>query len=105
MEQVKNASMFKAARLIADNCNDRTRSALLRARVDACQEAYDLFKIVPSQAHMELLIGTWTRMLIAISAVPPLGGEPTGAGRLRAPLDTTTDAPPVAPALDLARFA
>lgn len=99
MEQVTNVSrtsMFKEARAIADSCKDAPLRDLLRARVDLCRAEFDLFVVNPSQTNMECLVASWTRMLLAVNAVAPMGGEPTNAGRVRAPA-------PV-PELDLSRF-
>lgn len=97
MEQVKHASMFKAARLVADNCKSKAHRDILRERVDTCHAAFDVFCVGPSQANMECLVGAWTRMLLAVEACGPMGNGPTDTGgRL--------DAPAIAPALDLNRF-
>lgn len=102
VSRVKNASMFKAARAVADNCRDPVRRNILRDRIDACREAFDVFCVTASQTHMETLVARWTRMLLAIAAIDPLGGEPTGAGRMPVPRDAEPAA--IAPALDLSRF-
>jgi hypothetical protein len=104
LARIKNASMFKAARAVADNCKDKTRRDILRARVDLCRADFDRFSVSASQVDMEQLVASWTRMLLAVAAVDPLGGEPAGAGKVPVPR-SKVDAPPVAPALDLSRFA
>lgn len=94
--RIKHASMFKEARLVASYCTDSGKRQILRDRIDECQADYDVFSVCPSQVAMETLVGSWTRMLIAVAAVGPGGGDGVLGGRLTAP--------PVAPALDLKRF-
>lgn len=84
MEQM-NVSIFKEARDIARNCRDATRRDILRERTDLAQESYDLFKVAPSRQNMSNLVNTWTRMLLAIDAIPPVVDDPTPAGRMADP--------------------
>lgn len=78
-------SVFKEARAIIQSCTDKPRRDILRDRVDECKEVFDRFAISASKDDMVELIGTWTRMLQAIDAVAPLGGDSSPAGRLSAP--------------------
>jgi len=85
-----SVSVFKEAREIARACTDATRRHILRARIDACAEGYDLFKVSPTRDAMQNLVATWTRMLQAIDAVAPMGDDPTPAGRLHQPTPPAT---------------
>lgn len=80
-----NASIFKEARTIARHCRDATRRNILRERTDLAQERYDLFKVEPSRFNMVELVNAWTRMLLAIDAIPPIATDPENAGRMADP--------------------
>lgn len=78
-------SVFKEARAVIQSCTDKPRRDILRDRVDSCKEVFDRFAISASRSDMVELIGSWTRMLQAIDAVAPLGGDDTPAGRVPVP--------------------
>lgn len=84
-----SGSLFKEARAIAASCKDQARRDILRDRIDTAQEAADLFNLERSQGAMERLVGDWTRLLLAVEAAGPCGGEPTGqGGKMAAPANS-----------------
>lgn len=78
-------NVFKEARAIAQACYDKTRRDLLRARIDEAKEAFDLFTLHPTREAMADMVARWSRMLLAIDAVSPIGTDPTPQGRMPAP--------------------
>ena len=81
-------SIFREANAIAQTCPDKVRRDILRERATACRIAYDVLCIVPTRAHMQDLVGTWTRMQQAIDAISPLGDDNPNGGRLSLPAPT-----------------
>lgn len=78
-------NVFKEAREILRTSPDAERNAVLRAAVDTCKEAFDLFVIDATTTKMQELVGAWTRLVIAIDGMGPLGGDATPAGRVPVP--------------------
>jgi hypothetical protein len=87
----KHGSIFREVRDVASNCKDETRRDILRGRIDLCRADFDLFVISPTQAHMQDLVASWTRLLMAIAAVAPIGGNDPPAGRMERPNDPRLD--------------
>lgn len=81
----RDENVFKEARLIARHCVSLERRDILRARIDDCKEHYDIFCLSPTRNGMLELTASWTRMLLAIDAVGPIGTPDPPAGRLPAP--------------------
>lgn len=78
--------MQLAMRCVLPSVRDR-----LRERVDEAREHYDRFCISASREDMELLVGAWTRMLLAMADVDPwLGGPRTERDRLSGSSEAAT---------------
>ena len=79
-------NMFRFAREVALHCKNKELRDALRARTDDCKEDFDRFCISASHADMELLVASWSRLVLALDTVGPLpDGDPTSAGRLKLP--------------------
>lgn len=76
-------NVFKEAREILRTSPDAERNAVLRAAVDECKEIYDYFCVSATTDTMRDLIGAWTRLLIAIKGMGPLGGDNDVGGRVQ----------------------
>lgn len=77
-----NDNVFREARAIAQYCTSPERRDRLRRATDACKEEYDLFIVAPSRERMQLLVGTWGRMLIAMDNAGPYVDPSPPAGRI-----------------------
>jgi len=82
---MRDDNVFHEARLIARHCVSPERRDILRARIDECKAAYDVFAISPTRTGMLELVALWTRMLRAMDAVGPIGTPDPPAGRLPKP--------------------
>jgi hypothetical protein len=78
-------NVFREARAIARHCISDERRDLLRAHIDDCKAAYDVFIISPTRNGMVELVGLWTRMLRAMDLSIPLGPDATPSGRQPVP--------------------
>lgn len=75
-------SVFKHARLTAQSCKDQSRREHLRRACDDCKAVYDLFTVSADPDDFELLVGLWTRLLIAIKHAQPTPPDNFTAGRM-----------------------
>jgi hypothetical protein len=80
-------NVFKEGRLIARHCVSAERRDILRARIDECKQDYDVFAIAPTRNGMLGLVASWTRMLMAMDAIGPIGTPDDPAGRLDKPAE------------------
>lgn len=67
-------------------CVNPLHRDILRQRTDECKEVFDRYNLSASREDFELLVGRWTRLLLAIKAASPwTGGTPAQGGRLPVP--------------------
>lgn len=78
-------NVFKEAREILRTSPDAERNAVLRAAVDECKNSYDWFIASATTEAMQDLVGKWTRLVIAIKGMGPLGGDNNVGGRVPVP--------------------
>lgn len=78
-------NVFKEAREILRTSPDAERNAVLRSAVDACKEAFDLFVVDATTARMQELVARWTKLVIALNGMGPLGGDNSVGGRVSVP--------------------
>jgi hypothetical protein len=75
--------IFREARVIALCCTLPSKAAALEEASGACREVFDRFNISASRTDFQLLVGLWTRMLLAMDDCGPwLGKGPPDPDRL-----------------------
>lgn len=78
-------NLLREAREAAVKCPDLTKRRILRERTDALQDILGQFAISVSREDMLTLVGAWSRVIIALDALPPLPEHGPKGGRQSIP--------------------